>query len=287
MVVGAAREIVREAEHVGDFFREVVGVFVAVAVAEIFHKASGGIAHMERHGIGLGFVDVVEDFAVGGVDGVGFGCERKVDGGFGEGEVAFGRTEEIEGVFGRERHGQGVGVGKPDVFAGHAHHAAREVERIFAGFDHAREPIEGGVRIGVAHGFVERGDEIEMLFPGFVVAEEFALENVFEEFAGDDPSGAFLGLSALGGELQCVVGGASVAVCEGGDAKKNVVRHFGRFVAAAWHGQQAARFVGEGAAKQLDDLRSGERFEDVHLGAGQKRRDDFKAPMKVIWPAST
>src|SRR5256884_5996565 len=115
-----------------------------------------------------------------------------------------------------------------------------------------------------------------MLFPGFVVAEEFALENVFEEFAGDDPSGAFLGLSALGGELQCVVGGASVAVCEGGDAKKNVVRHFGRFVAAAWHGQQAARFVGEGAAKQLDDLRSGERFEDVHLGAGQKRRDDFK-----------
>src|SRR5438128_7132994 len=65
MVVGAAREIVREAEHVGDFFREVVGVFVAVAVAEIFHKASGGIAHMERHGIGLGFVDVVEDFAVG------------------------------------------------------------------------------------------------------------------------------------------------------------------------------------------------------------------------------
>src|SRR5256884_377612 len=192
MVVGAAREIVREAEHVGDFFREVVGVFVAVAVAEIFHKASGGIAHMERHGIGLGFVDVVEDFAVGGVDGVGFGCERKVDGGFGEGEVAFGRTEEIEGVFGRERHGQGVGVGRPDVFAGHAHHAAREVERIFAGFDHAREPIEGGVRIGVAHGFVERGDEIEMLFPGFVVAEEFALENVFEEFAGDDPSGAFL-----------------------------------------------------------------------------------------------
>src|SRR2546429_6211677 len=115
-----------------------------------------------------------------------------------------------------------------------------------------------------------------MLFPGFVVAEEFALENVFEEFAGDDPSGAFLGLSALGGELQCVVGGASVAVCEGGDAKKNVVRHFGRFVAAAWHGEEAARFGGEGAAKQLDDLRSGERFEDVHLGAGQKRRDDFK-----------
>src|SRR2546429_6872783 len=51
MVVGAAREIVREAEHVGDFFREVVGVFVAVAVAEIFHKASGGIAHIDRKSV--------------------------------------------------------------------------------------------------------------------------------------------------------------------------------------------------------------------------------------------
>src|SRR5207247_11450815 len=96
MVVGAAREIVREAEHVGDCFREVVGVLVAVAVAEIFHKASGGIAPMERHGIGLGLVDVVEDFAAGGVDGDGYRYLRKVDGGYGQRESAFGRTETLE-----------------------------------------------------------------------------------------------------------------------------------------------------------------------------------------------
>jgi len=32
---------------------------------------------------------------------------------------------------------------------------------------------------------VQRGDEIEVLFAGFVVAEEFSLQDVFEEFLGD------------------------------------------------------------------------------------------------------
>src|SRR5204863_341942 len=35
-------------------------------------------------------------------------------------------------------------------------------------------------------------------------------------------------------------------------------------------------FVRERAAKKLDDLRRGERLEDVNLGAGKKRGDDFE-----------
>jgi hypothetical protein len=37
LVVGAAGEIVGEAGHVGDSIIEVVGVFVTLAVADIFH----------------------------------------------------------------------------------------------------------------------------------------------------------------------------------------------------------------------------------------------------------
>ncbi len=103
----------------------------------------------------------------------------------GEREIAFGYAEKIEGVFGRKSDGERAGFGEADVFAGHADQAAGEIERVFAGFEHAHEPVESGVGIGIAHGFVERGDEIEVLFAGFVVAEEFALEDVFEEFAGD------------------------------------------------------------------------------------------------------
>src|SRR6267143_3399415 len=72
LVVGAAGEIVGEAGHVGDFIIEIVGVFVALAVADIFHEASDGVADVERNRFSLGFVNVVDDLAVGGVDGVGF-----------------------------------------------------------------------------------------------------------------------------------------------------------------------------------------------------------------------
>src|ERR1700757_1048854 len=97
-VVGAQGKVVWEAGHVGDFVVEIMGVFVGLSVADIFHEAGDGVAEMERDGIGFGFVDVLEDFAVGGVGGVGFWSERKVDGGLGEGEIAFGSAEEIEGV---------------------------------------------------------------------------------------------------------------------------------------------------------------------------------------------
>jgi len=53
--------------------------------------------------------------------------------------------------------------------------------RGLAGFEHAREPVERGVGIGVADGFVERGDEVEMLLAGLSYAEEFSLQDIFEE----------------------------------------------------------------------------------------------------------
>src|SRR5215469_2339121 len=117
---------------------------------------------------------------------------------------------------------------------------------------------------------MERGDEVEVLFAGFVVPEEFALENVLEEFGSYGPRGVFLETRTLGSEFEGVVGGAGVAVGERGDAKEDVFGDFDRFVA------EAAVLVSEGAAEQVDDLRRGERFEDVHLGAGEKRGDDFK-----------
>ena len=104
--------------------------------------------------------------------------------------MAFRRAEEIESVLRGEGDGERGRFGEADVFAGHAHHAAREVERVFAGFEHAREPVEGRVGIGVAHGLVQRGDEVVVLFAGFVVAQELSLQDVFEEFGRED-LGAF------------------------------------------------------------------------------------------------
>ena len=154
---------------------------IALAVANVFHEASDGVAEVEGNRVGLSFLDVFEDGAVAGVERVGFGRERKIDGGLREREIAFGRAEEVESLFCGESDGESVGFGQADVFAGHAHHAAREIERVFAGFEHAREPVERGVGVGIADGFVQRGNEIEVLLAGFVVEEQFALQDVFEE----------------------------------------------------------------------------------------------------------
>jgi len=270
MVVGAAGEIVGEAGHVGDFIIEIVGVFVALAVADIFHEAGDGVADVERHRLGFGFVNVVDDLAVGGINGVGFWREREIDGGLGEGEMAFGRAQEIESVLGGQGDGESAGFGEADIFAGHADHAAGEIERVFAGFEHAGEPVEGGVGIGVADGFVEGGDEVVMLLAGLVVAEEFSLQDVFEKLWRDDAHAFLAGLRSADGELERVVAGAGVAIRERGDAEEDVVGSFNGFVS------ETVFFVVQGAAQEFGDLRRRERIENVDLGAGEQRRNHFE-----------
>src|SRR5712692_1008926 len=230
LVVGAAGEIVGEALHVGDFVFVVVGVLIAFPVANMFHQACGRVAQVQRDGISFGFVYVFEDFAVSGVQRVGFWRERKVHGGLRERQVAFGRTEKIESIFRGERDREGAGFGEANIFAGHAHQAASEVERVFAGFEHAREPVERGVGIGIAHRFVQRGDEIEVLFAGFVVAKKLALQDVFEQRRGDGKRAIALADSAARGQLQRVVRGAGIAVGVGRNAEKDFVAGLDVFV---------------------------------------------------------
>src|SRR5437879_1670567 len=81
LIVRAADEIVGEAGHVCPFIIEIVGVFVALAIADVFHQSRDGVANVERHRFGFGFVNVIDDFAVSSVNGVRFWREREIDGG--------------------------------------------------------------------------------------------------------------------------------------------------------------------------------------------------------------
>jgi len=124
---------------------------------------------------------------------------------------------------------------------------------------------------------VKGGDEVVVFLAGLVVAEEFALEDIFEEFAGDATDGGRVGcdggiggLGAAGAEFEGVVGGAGVAIGIGGDAEEDVLGGVEMSVSEAAFG------ISEGAVKEIDDLRRGECFEDVDLGAGEKRGDDLE-----------
>jgi hypothetical protein len=104
-------------------------------------------------------------------------------------------AEEFHGLAGAEAEIESFGSGEADVFDGHADDAAGEVHGVFAGGEHAAEPVERGVGVGVADGFVQGGDEVVVLFAGLVVEQDALLEGFFGEGAGDAASlrGALIG----------------------------------------------------------------------------------------------
>ena len=98
--------------------------------------------------------------AVGHVGGVRFRRGRDIDHRLRDRELAFGRPEEIIRVLGGIADHQRLRIGEPDVLHRHAHDAAREIERVLAGIEHAAEIVQRGVRIGAAHRLVQRRDQI-------------------------------------------------------------------------------------------------------------------------------
>ena len=185
VVVHAVAQAVGQALHVGDLLFGVVGVLIVLAVAEAFHQAGGGVAQVQRDGFGGGLLDILQNRAVGGVKRVRFGRDRKIDDGLREGEIAFGHADEIDGIARGHAQRERVRFGEADVFDRHADDAAGDVERIFSGFEHAGEPVEGGVGIAVAHGFVQRGDDVVVLFAAFVVEQNPLLEGFLDGAVGD------------------------------------------------------------------------------------------------------
>ena len=111
--------------------------------------------------------------APGGAEGrvgrVRFRRGRDIDHRLRDREFALGRAEKVVGVLRGVADHQRLRIGEADILDRHAHHAAREIERVLAGIEHAREIIERGVRIGAAHRFVQRRDQIVMAVLRLVV----------------------------------------------------------------------------------------------------------------------
>ena len=98
----------------------VVGVLIVLAVAEAFHQAGGGVAQVERDGLGSGLLYILENRAVGGVKRVRFWRDRQIHDRLREGQIAFGHADEIDGVASGHAQRQRSRFGEADVFNRHA-----------------------------------------------------------------------------------------------------------------------------------------------------------------------
>ena len=126
----------------------------------------------------------------------------------------------MHGVARGEAEVEGFGRGEADVFDGHADDAASDVHGVFAGLQHAAQPVERGVGVGVADGFVQGGDDVVVLLALLVVEQDAALEG----FGGDlfgDAMFRLLG-GEVGGDIEGVEGVARVAAGVGGDGGEGV-----------------------------------------------------------------
>ena len=72
------------------------------------------------------------------------------------------------------------GIGVADVLRREANQAPRDVERVLAGLEHPRYPVDGRVRIAVAHRFVQRRDEVVVLLATLVVEQRAPLNGLLE-----------------------------------------------------------------------------------------------------------
>ena len=107
--------------------------------------------------------------------GDGFGRCGEIDHGLREREVALGRAKPLVGVPGGDRLRQRLRIGQPDVLDSHTHDAARDIDRMLAAREHAREPVEGRVHVRGPHRLVERADQVVVAFLCLVVERSAAL----------------------------------------------------------------------------------------------------------------
>ena len=121
-------------------------------------------------------------------------------------------------LHGRHRLLQRARVGQADVLDGHADQAARDVHAVLAGLQHARQPVQRGVHVARAHGFVQRRDQVEVLFAALVVEQHLALHGVLHGLRGELARGR----RGRGG-FQGVVRLAPVAVGVDGDLLQQFV----------------------------------------------------------------
>ena len=260
LTLDAVGQVVRTGEAVG----RVRVVLVALTVAELLHESGGSVEDVGRRYERAGLAGQAHRPAVAAVDGDGLGRGGQVDDRLSDRELPLRRPQALVGVPGRQRHLEGGRVGHADILAGKSHQTARHVERVLAPAQHARQPVQSGVRIGAAHRLVQGRDEVVVLLAGLVVQGSPG---------GDDTAQPF---NVKWFRAACVLGG------------EDLLNHAQQVAAVAvGHGQQggagilsqgeAATRQGLGARQQLGQGGLVQAAQDHDLAARQEGAVELEA----------
>ena len=237
-------------------------VAVARAVAQLLHQLGGRVAQVHGHGAGAVFAHEGAGALVGHVGGVALGGHGQIQRALGQRQLAFGAAQALINLGSVQRQAQGARVGQADVFTGHADQAAGDVARVHAAIEHARQPVQRGVRVAAAHAFVQGADGVVELLAALVVAAQALAQHFQQPLIRD--ARAFFGARGHRQRLQRIEQAARVAIGIGHQAVR-----CGRL-----GGQAVQR--GQGAGQDFAQIRFFQRLEHVHRRARKQGGIDFK-----------
>ena len=155
--------------HIRELVLCVVGILVAIPITQILHQFGRRIAYDQRDRFIQHLQGVLSGHAVGHIDRIGFRRHRHVDDRFRQGIRTFRHADIVAGIVGTHRQLQGSWIGNADIFRGKADDPSCHVQRIFSGFQHPGQPVNGRIGIGIAHRFMQGRDDVVVFFTLFVI----------------------------------------------------------------------------------------------------------------------
>ena len=99
--------------------------------------------------------------------------------------VAFRQSQKMTGLISSHCHLQRIRIGHTHVFTGKSDQSSCDIERILATVDHPVYPVNRRVRIGIPHGFMERGNQVIVFLPAFVIEQGPAVHTLRDRLPAD------------------------------------------------------------------------------------------------------
>ena len=222
---------------------------------------------MQGHGLDPGLHDFLFGGQIGGVGGIALGGQRQIDDGLGQGNEPFGHADALHGLGGGDGQRQGHGIGQADVLGGRDHEPAAAKARILAGFEHASQVVQGGVRVAAAYGF-DHGRGQLVVGVAVAVAPGQGLGEVLAQLV----RGAFV-LGQGGGVFDQIKQRAAVARGQHGDGFQAFLGQLHAGLARAALGQDHELWMGQ--RSQAQDVQPGQELardgkRRVFCGGGQQ-----------------
>ena len=171
---------------VDEVSREIVGILVILAVAQLLHQAGGGVAQVERHGGVARLVYQGEGVIDGEVGAVALGAGGKVDGAFTQGDAALWPAYLVDDVKRGVGQQQGIGVGQADVLGCKDAQPPGDELGVLAASDEPCQPIDGRIGVAAAYALDEGRDDIVVHLAALVKRERVLLQAVGDDIVVDD-----------------------------------------------------------------------------------------------------